>query len=199
MVDGTQKMLVMELMTQSLYDMLRKGSVNPELQWKIANDIVCGMYYLVSCQPPIYHRDLKSHNILLDSSLRAKITDFGLSKVKTESLSSLSRVGTPQWSAPEVLDSDSESVDYEKADVFSFGVVLWELVTGNIPWKGLRPDQVISAVAFKGKRLEISDNVDSAMKEIITQCWRQPQERKTFKDLLDIICTSSYCKVTHCT
>jgi serine/threonine-protein kinase CTR1 len=195
---ASQKMLVMELMTQSLYDLLRKEPVNLELQKKIANDIVCGMYYLVSCHPPIYHRDLKSHNILLDSALRAKITDFGLSKVKTESLSSLSRVGTPQWSAPEVLDSDAEQVDYEKADVFSFGVVLWELVTGNIPWKGLRPDQVISAVAFKGKRLEVPDNVDPAMKDIMTRCWKQnPQERYTFKEVLDQLCTLYHSKVTH--
>lgn len=112
----------MELMDTNLYSVLRQRSLSISESKKIGLDICRGMYYLVSHQPPIYHRDLKSQNVLLDlHSMKARLTDFGLSKVKNFTMSSLSRVGTPQWSAPEVLDSEKSIVDYEKADVYSFG------------------------------------------------------------------------------
>jgi sterile alpha motif and leucine zipper-containing kinase AZK len=68
---------------------------------------------------------LQSHNILIDEKWNCKVADFGMSRVKflTEKMT---RVGTPQWMAPEVLRQESYS---EKADVWSFGVVMWELIT----------------------------------------------------------------------
>jgi serine/threonine protein kinase len=90
------------------YAFLRKGPLNSDLQLKIALQIASGMFYLISNNPPIYHRDLKSQNVLLDSSNRAKLTDFGLSTIKTVSASQVSKVGTPAWSAPE----GKESVTY---------------------------------------------------------------------------------------
>ncbi len=73
--------------------------MDQSLKRSIAYQIACGMYYLVSSSPPIFHRDLKSQNVLLDVNKKVKLTDFGLSRVKIHTLSQMSKVGTPQWSA----------------------------------------------------------------------------------------------------
>jgi serine/threonine protein kinase len=121
----SQKLIVMELMECSLYDVLRTRKLSVAEQLKCAQDICKGMYYLASLDPPVYHRDLKSHNLLIGDRAtfsNIKLTDFGLSRVKTFTMSSISKVGTPQWSAPEVLNAEENSViDWEKADVYSFG------------------------------------------------------------------------------
>ncbi|KAI3868561.1 hypothetical protein MKW92_021088, partial [Papaver armeniacum] len=91
-----------------------------------------GMNYLHCCNPPIVHRDLKSSNLLVDKNWNVKVGDFGLSKLKHQTfLSTLTGKGTPQWMAPEVLRNERSD---EKSDVYSYGVVLWEIATQKIPW-----------------------------------------------------------------
>ena len=65
-------------------------------------EMACGLGFLHSCSPPIFHRDLKSQNILLDKHYQVKISDFGLSKFKTNDTNSIQPSGTYQWMAPEV-------------------------------------------------------------------------------------------------
>ncbi|RDX69605.1 Serine/threonine-protein kinase EDR1, partial [Mucuna pruriens] len=86
------------------------------------------------------------------------VCDFGLSRMKHHTfLSSKSCAGTPEWMAPEVLRNEPAN---EKCDVYSFGVILWELTTTKIPWRGLNPMQVVGAVGFQNKRLEIPEDVN---------------------------------------
>lgn len=59
-----------------------------------------------------------------------------------------------------------------RCDVYSFGVILWELVTLCVPWKGLNPMQVVGAVGFQHRRLEIPEDVDPAVAQIICECWQ---------------------------
>lgn len=59
-----------------------------------------------------------------------------------------------------------------RCDVYSFGVILWELATARIPWKGLNPMQVVGAVGFQNRRLEIPDDVDPVVAQIIRDCWQ---------------------------
>lgn len=59
-----------------------------------------------------------------------------------------------------------------RCDVYSFGVILWELTTCCIPWKGLNPMQVVGAVGFQNRRLEIPDDIDPVVAEIIRDCWQ---------------------------
>uniref|UniRef100_A0AAV1URS6 Protein kinase domain-containing protein n=1 Tax=Peronospora matthiolae TaxID=2874970 RepID=A0AAV1URS6_9STRA len=101
---------------------------------KIALNIAQGLAYLHSLTPNMLHRDLKSRNVLLTSQLDAKLTDFGVSRERSE-LMMTNAVGTSLWMAPEVmLGSHYDG----KADVFSFGVLLSELDTHLMPYANVR-------------------------------------------------------------
>ncbi|CAN6467949.1 unnamed protein product [Victoria cruziana] len=126
----------------SLFRLLQRSTA--KLDWRrrihMAMDIARGMNYLHHCNPPIIHRDLKSSNLLVDRNWTVKVGDFGLSRLKRETyLTTRSGKGTPQWMAPEVLRNEPSD---EKADVYSYGVILWELVTEKIPWDNLNSMQV---------------------------------------------------------
>ncbi|XP_033146763.1 serine/threonine-protein kinase EDR1 isoform X2 [Brassica rapa] len=155
----------------SLFRLLQRGT--SQLDWRrrirMALDIACGMNYLHCCSPPIIHRDLKSSNLLVDRNCTVKVADFGLSRIKHETyLATKSGRGTPQWMAPEVLRNESAN---EKSDIYSFGVVLWELATGKIPWETLNSMQVIGAVGFMNQRLEIPKDIDPLWISLMESCW----------------------------
>ncbi|ETK75252.1 TKL protein kinase [Phytophthora nicotianae] len=124
-------------------------------QWRLAIDIIEGLVYLHSLNPPLVHGDLKSANVLLRSNLRAKLTDFGLSRYllsedeclgsvdtttaseENPTTSSSSRYGsrargTGRWMAPELLTSGAHSS--MASDVYAFGIVLSEIDTCELPF-----------------------------------------------------------------
>ncbi|GER45391.1 CTR1-like protein kinase [Striga asiatica] len=157
----------------SLYRLLHKPGAKEALDERrrlsMAYDVAKGMNYLHKCNPPIVHRDLKSPNLLVDRKFTVKVCDFGLSRLKANTfLSSKSAAGTPEWMAPEVLRDEPSN---EKSDVYSFGVILWELATLQQPWGNLNPAQVVAAVGFKGKRLEIPREVNPQLAALIEACW----------------------------
>ncbi|XP_012451366.1 serine/threonine-protein kinase EDR1 isoform X1 [Gossypium raimondii] len=169
----------------SLYKLLHRS--NPQLDEKrrmrMALDVAKGMNYLHTSNPTIVHRDLKTPNLLVDKNWVVKVCDFGLSRMKHHTfLSSKSTAGTPEWMAPEILRNEPAN---EKCDVYSFGVVLWELVTLRIPWKGLNPMQVVGAVGFQNRRLEIPEDIDPMVAQIIRECWQtEPHLRPSFAQLM---------------
>uniref|UniRef100_J3LH04 non-specific serine/threonine protein kinase n=1 Tax=Oryza brachyantha TaxID=4533 RepID=J3LH04_ORYBR len=150
---------------------------------RMALDVARGMNYLHNCTPVIVHRDLKSPNLLVDKNWVVKVCDFGLSKMKNKTfLSSRSTAGTAEWMAPEVLRNEPSD---EKCDVFSYGVILWELCTLLQPWEGMNAMQVVGAVGFQNRRLDIPDNTDPVIAEIITKCWQtDPKLRPSFADIM---------------
>ncbi len=99
-------------------------------------DVARGLHYLHSKR--VVHFDLKSANILLSRAGTAKLADIGMARVLNKSyLSVISGMGTFAWSAPEVLAGKRCT---EKADIFSWGIVLWEICTGEAPARGdMRP------------------------------------------------------------
>ena len=98
------------------------------------------MLQLHSHRPPILHRDLKSPNLLVDKHWRCKIADFNLSRVmETTSVMSSITANNPRWLAPEVITRQEYS---KAADIFSFGIILWELLVWRLPWEELGPFQV---------------------------------------------------------
>ncbi|MCO5564911.1 hypothetical protein L7F22_018579 [Adiantum nelumboides] len=157
----------------SLFRLLHRPNcqIDERLRLKMALDVAEGMNYLHTSRPIIVHRDLKSPNLLVDKDWVVKVCDFGLSRLKHHTfLSSKSTAGTPEWMAPEVLRNEPSN---EKCDVYSFGVILWELTTLQQPWSGMNPMQVVGAVGFQNRRLEIPRNLDPSVARIITGCWQR--------------------------
>ncbi|CAL9180556.1 unnamed protein product [Musa hybrid cultivar] len=150
---------------------------------RMALDIARGMNYLHNCTPVIVHRDLKSPNLLVDKNWVVKVCDFGLSRLKHNTfLSSRSTAGTAEWMAPEVLRNEPSN---EKCDVFSFGVIMWELCTLQQPWEGMNPMQVVGAVGFQDRRLDIPDDMDPVIAGIIKKCWHiDPKIRPSFSEIM---------------
>ncbi|KAF3441720.1 hypothetical protein FNV43_RR15635 [Rhamnella rubrinervis] len=172
----------------SLYRLLHKPSAREILDERrrlnMAYDVAKGMNYLHKRNPPIVHRDLKSPNLLVDKKYTVKVCDFGLSRLKANTfLSSKSAAGTPEWMAPEVLRDEPSN---EKSDIYSFGVILWELATLQQPWSNLNPAQVVAAVGFKGKRLEIPRDLNPLVASMIEACWaNEPWKRPSFASIME--------------
>ncbi|PON49795.1 Mitogen-activated protein kinase kinase kinase [Trema orientale] len=169
----------------SLYRLLHRpnNQLDERRRLRMALDAARGMNYLHTCSPMIVHRDLKSPNLLVDKNWVVKVCDFGLSKMKHSTfLSSRSTAGTAEWMAPEVLRNEPSD---EKCDVYSFGVILWELSTMQQPWGGMNPMQVVGAVGFQHRRLDIPEDMDPAIADIIRRCWQtDPRLRPTFAEIM---------------
>lgn len=145
----------------------------------IAIGVAHGMKYLHSQR--IIHRDLKSLNVLLDANDFPKVCDFGMSRMMPENNEMMSgSVGTVQWMAPEVLRSERYT---EKADVYSFGILLWELLTGDAPFKQMRDVQVTLAVLSSNARPMMPPN-PSRIAKLIKICWdSDPEKRPDFETI----------------
>ncbi|XP_028056017.1 serine/threonine-protein kinase STY46-like isoform X1 [Camellia sinensis] len=169
----------------SVYDFMhkRKGIFKLPALLKVAIDVSKGMNYLH--QNNIIHRDLKAANLLMDESEVVKVADFGVARVETPSGVMTAETGTYRWMAPEVI----EHKPYDrKADVFSFGVVLWELLTGKLPYEHLSPLQAAVGVVQKGLRPVIPDHTYPKMVELLERCWqRDPTLRPEFSEIIEIL------------
>ncbi|KAH0787678.1 TKL family protein kinase [Histomonas meleagridis] len=147
----------------------------------IALGIAFGMNYLHSQQ--MLHRDLKSLNILLDENNYPKISDFGMARTKgTGNEDKSSGIGTSQWMAPEVLNSNTYD---EKADVYSYGMIIWEMLTGDVPYRGIRDFQVTMSVVNQKNRPTIPKKCPQLLAQFIRNCWNSdPKKRPTFKEII---------------
>ena len=143
----------------SLRDVLAAAKTDPaaaaELTWErrleMAIGAAQGMKYLHGLSQPVVHRDLKSPNLRVDGAWNVKVADFNLSRLLTSAGRSMAASKNPQWVAPEVLRGSGSG---PAADAFAFGVILWELLTWDMPWEGVDPPAVVSAV-LTGQRLAV--------------------------------------------
>ncbi|KAA8497903.1 putative serine/threonine-protein kinase [Porphyridium purpureum] len=162
----------------------------------LALGVARGMLYLHSSSPVILHRDLKTSNILLDRHRsHCVICDFGLSRIGERSgqaSASLSAhgataVGTAYTMAPEIMEGN---VYTPAADVYSFGIVFWEIWTCRMPFEGLKPIQLMFQVYSEDLRpdFEEEDHFHPLISELIRRCWHADQRaRPTFGEILDIL------------
>ncbi|TMW56343.1 hypothetical protein Poli38472_006353 [Pythium oligandrum] len=165
---------------------------NQRLTWEahktiIAMHIAEALTYLHSLSPKVIHRDLKSKNVLLNSDLHAKLSDFGISRERNfEETHMTAGIGTSFWIAPEVLLGK----DYdERADIFSFGVVLSEIDTDDYPyWNGenqnanvgnkAQENLILQMVASGSMRPTFSDTCPSEILELANACLQvEPEDR----------------------
>jgi serine/threonine protein kinase len=128
------------------------------------------------------HRDLKPSNLLLDSSWRVRITDFGVSRFATEADTLTGGVGTIHYMAPECF-AGGELTD--KVDVYSFGLILYEIVVGKPVFsRGESPAAVIAHIR-RGDRADIPTIVSREVKWMIERCWDDdPKVRPWFGEIL---------------
>ncbi|XLS89311.1 hypothetical protein HN51_065319 [Arachis hypogaea] len=136
----------------NLYEHVHEQNENLPMTWdmrlRIASEIAGALFYLHSiASQPIYHRDIKSTNILLDEKYRAKVADFGTSRIVSAEATHLTTVvqGTFGYLDPEYFQTSQFT---DKSDVYSFGVVLVELLTGQKAISSIRSDEVRGLASF---------------------------------------------------
>lgn len=151
----------------------------------IAMDAAFGMEYLHSKN--IVHFDLKCDNLLVN--LRdpqrpiCKVGDFGLSRIKRNTLVSGGVRGTLPWMAPELLNGSSNRVT-EKVDVFSFGIAMWEILTGEEPYANMHCGAIIGGIVKNTLRPPIPVRCDSEWKNLMERCWSaDPDTRPSFTEI----------------
>ncbi|ETK90631.1 TKL protein kinase [Phytophthora nicotianae CJ01A1] len=152
----------------------------------IALNVCQALTYLHSLMPPVIHRDLKSRNVLLDGKMKAKLSDFGISRERLDRTMTAC-VGTSLWMAPEVMLGERYDV---KADMFSFGVVLSELDVHTMPYARVSKDDLGSSgremasvtlfqkIALGTVQVEFSDASPRSIEELGRACMNiDPSER----------------------
>ncbi|KAK8557754.1 hypothetical protein V6N13_008143 [Hibiscus sabdariffa] len=155
----------------------------------IAMDAAFGMEYLHSKN--IVHFDLKCDNLLvnLKDPVRpiCKVGDFGLSKIKRNTLVTGGVRGTLPWMAPELLNGSSSKVS-EKVDVFSFGIVLWEILTGEEPYANMHYGAIIGGIVSNTLRPPVPSYCDPEWKLLMEQCWApDPVVRPSFTEIARLL------------
>jgi hypothetical protein len=166
--------LVMDLMDQSLYELI--SNPQNEIPWseryRIGAEIGSGLHYLHS--QGILHRDLKSGNVLLDKDRRARVSDFGLARIKEMTSAGIKYLGSAQGTAahmaPELLEGDE--VSYTAfTDAYAYAMTLYELAKREAPFAGRNPMQIITAVLVKGQRPELPGDTPAPFREVIERSW----------------------------
>ena len=153
--------------------------MNGDRMLPILQDISQGMRFLHTAYPLIVHGDLKAGNVLLDSHFRAKVADFGLSHKKR-----LGATGTPFWMAPELLRGEAEN--NTTTDVYSFGIVVFEMYSRSIPYEGEDPEEVLMLVGDSAvnKRPRIPSTCPPSARSMMIECLSgEAKLRPTFEEL----------------
>ncbi|NXW90059.1 ANKK1 protein, partial [Alopecoenas beccarii] len=186
--------IVMEYMARgSLEKILPTHKMSWQLKFRVIHEMGLAMNFLHSMTPPLLHLDLKPGNILLDGNMHVKISDFGLSKWMEQSsrmqyIESSALRGTLSYIPPEMFLQNSKPPGI-KYDVYSFGIVIWEVLMQKKPYAGANMMAIIVKVAA-GKRpcLEpISEDWPGEcqqMVDLMKRCWDQdPRQRPSFTDI----------------
>lgn len=207
--DGSQPSLVMELMPMSLSDYIMEQMEKKQQQpmgvssmpfeiiaaISMMLQIALGMAYLHG--QGIVHRDLKSSNILVapwrqeglhgEGYADLKLTDFGLAKrrVYDTMVPTRQMLGTSKWIAPEAMRTlPSQQMDWNKSDTYSFGITCSEILTGEVPYNGVRNTEVCGKVR-DGLRPTLPSECPAYLSDFLERCWHtKPKERPSFEEIV---------------
>ncbi|XP_050411148.2 serine/threonine-protein kinase TNNI3K [Patella vulgata] len=174
----------------SLYSLLHEQKRLIDIQSKltISIDVAKGMEYLHNLPQPIIHRDLNSHNILLDENGHALVADFGESRFlrSAEEDNMTKQPGNLRWMAPEIF---TQCTKYSiKADVFSYSLCLWELLAGELPFAHLKPAAAAAEMAYHITRPPIGITIPKPIVGLLQVGWHaNPDDRPEFKEIVPIL------------
>jgi len=188
--------ILFEICERSLYDLLYKSSdeIDGYYLLIVLREVALGIYYLHHCEPPVLHLDLKSANVLLDEAGTAKVCDFGLSHVKEDAANQQDNertgVGSPQWTAPEILRGGAYD---EKADSYSFGVLMYEVLARQLPYTGEPSHLIIVGVITRmldrpALTPEQAEAWPASLPTLMKECMAEdPAERPDVEAVLDVL------------
>ena len=155
-------------------------------------DIGCGLYYLH--QRSCVHGDLKSLNVLLTGDIRAKITDFGTTHLRSRSVKTnrqgINATGSLRWMAPELFDK--RVINSKESDIYSAGIVFWEILTQKMPFEeaGVEEDQIKKFIT-DNEGEKIPDGMEQRYPKLcglLQSCFkRNPKERPIISNVIQIL------------
>ncbi|MED6198150.1 hypothetical protein PIB30_063284 [Stylosanthes scabra] len=184
--DGTLATVTEYMVHGSLRNVLVKKErvLDRRKRIMIAMDAAFGMEYLHLKN--IVHFDLKCDNLLVNlgdpERPVCKVSDFGLSRIKRNTLISGGVRGTLPWMAPELLDGNNRVS--EKVDVFSFGIAMWEILTGEEPYANMHCGAIIGGIVSNTLRPSVPKRCDSEWKKLMEECWSpDPEARPSFTEI----------------
>ena len=147
---------------------------------KIIKELICAIYYLHNMNPPIIHRDIKPENILIDKNGFVKLTDFGWSNYVNSNEIRSTYCGTPLYLAPEMIKEIGHD---EHLDIWCIGVLIFELLTGEVPFKG----EDLKSLNNNILNLKISwtKDINSVAKNLISKILKpDPKDRISLVEML---------------
>ncbi len=199
--EGDTPFIAMELVKgESLKQMLQRGSVRPEQLLEIARQIAEGLNE--AHRAGVLHRDIKPANIMMDSSGRVKVLDFGIATLTgrqrgtgeteenfiTRTAGQASTGGTVPYMAPEQLRGEEASA---ASDIFSFGVLLYECLSGRLPFRGDTAIDILHAILHETPATlrRIAPSVPPAWEQLIDRCLaKSPGQRaQSMNEVLQLL------------
>ncbi len=158
----------------SLYNYLKdKDKLPQNLLHQWIYHLACAVNYIKTCD--VAHRDLKSPNCIISAEDVLKICDFGIAKDLTSTTETEHFKGSVRWMAPELL---TDSLLSPKADIFAFGIIVWEMVSCDRPYKNMMGSQVMYQVMQNDIRPKIPDECPQFLRELIEQCWHRDRTQR---------------------
>ena len=166
----------------SLYNYLHVKKEKPTTQQSLswAKQIAYGMAHMHMLN--YIHRDLKSSNILFSDDMVAQVCDFGTARFLKGTTFASNVAGTPHWMAPEVARNDAIN---KQCDVFSFSLIVWEMMEQKIPYGDAPSDIMASVAIMSGERPPISASWPDYLSSLVQASWAPaPNDRPTFSDIV---------------
>ena len=164
----------------NLLNMDKKKQLSPKIVATIMKDVISATYFLHNMAPPIIHRDIKPENVLLNERMIAKLTDFGWSNYIQEDKERKTVCGTPIYLAPEIIKEQGHD---ERVDIWCIGVLLFELITGRVPFQGTDIETLKSNILHL--KIAWPKEINPDAKDLISKILKlDPNQRITLEDIL---------------
>ena len=183
--DNTYCYFIMEYMSGgNAYSLVPKyghRKISPKMAASILKDVISATYYLHHMYPPIIHRDIKPENVLINSEMKAKLTDFGWSNYLNKSnMKRMTMCGTPIYLAPELVNNYGHD---HRVDIWCIGVLMFELLTGQPPWIG--EDVPTLKYNISNMKIRWPKNMDPDAVDLLKKTLRyNPDERISLRNML---------------